>query len=79
MRQSEGNRRENKLDEAALTALFIASRNCVVRWGTRWARSGALLLKTTLLKKIRRRLCSSQSIALLLLGSNEMRKQVVAE
>jgi hypothetical protein len=35
MRQSEGNRMENRLDEAALTALFIASRNCVVRWGTR--------------------------------------------
>src|SRR5258707_15076598 len=51
IRHSEGNRRENKLDEAALTALFIASRNCVVRWGTPWARSGALLLKTTLLKR----------------------------
>jgi hypothetical protein len=35
MRQSEGNKMENKLDETALTALFIASRNCVVRWGTR--------------------------------------------
>jgi hypothetical protein len=35
IRQSEGNRMENKLDEAALTALFIASRNWVLRWGTR--------------------------------------------
>jgi len=35
MRQSEGKRMENRLDEAALTALFIASRSCVVRWGTR--------------------------------------------
>jgi hypothetical protein len=35
MRQSEGNRRENRLAAAALTALFIASRDCVVRWGTR--------------------------------------------
>jgi hypothetical protein len=35
MRQSEGKMMENRLDEAALTALFIASRNCVVRWGTR--------------------------------------------
>ena len=35
MRQSDGNRMENKLEEAALTALFIASRNCVVRWGAR--------------------------------------------
>ena len=51
IRQSEGNRRENKLEEVALTTLFIASRKCVVRWGTRWARSSALLLKTTLLKK----------------------------
>ena len=51
MRQSEGNRRENKLAVAALTALFIASRDCVVRWGTRWARSRTLLLKTTLLWK----------------------------
>jgi len=78
MRQSEGNRMENRLDETTLTALFIASRNCVVRWGTRWARSNTLLLKTTLLKKIRRRLCSSQSIALLLPGSNEMRKEAAA-
>ena len=35
MRQSEGKTMENRLDEAALTALFITSRNCVVRWGTR--------------------------------------------
>jgi hypothetical protein len=35
MRQSEGHRMENQLDEADLTALFIASHNCVVRWGTR--------------------------------------------
>jgi hypothetical protein len=35
IRQSEGKSTENKLAEAALTALFIASRNCVVRWGTR--------------------------------------------
>src|SRR6478752_8248011 len=46
MRQSEGNRMENRLDEATLTALFIASRNCMVRWGSRGARSNALILKT---------------------------------
>jgi len=61
MRQSEGKTTANRLPAAALTALFIASRRGGVRWGSVWARSITLLLKTTLLIPLR--MCSGQSIA----------------
>jgi hypothetical protein len=71
IRQSEGNKTANRLSAADLIAIRAVVRENCARWGDIRARPGSQLLKTTL-QKNPRRMCSSQSIAVLLGGSNQM-------